>query len=68
MVQRPGTRHGSLVVTATTARTFGLSDQPGRSTIDTLLTFLGDRKILLLLDNCEHLLDACGQMIAELLN
>jgi predicted ATPase/class 3 adenylate cyclase/DNA-binding CsgD family transcriptional regulator len=57
-----------LVVSATTARTLGLPDQPGRSTIDTLLAFLGDRETLLLLDNCEHLLDACGQMIAELLN
>jgi predicted ATPase len=57
-----------LVVPVTTARTLGLPDQPGRSTMDTLLTFLGDRKMLLLLDNCEHLLDACGQMIVELLN
>jgi predicted ATPase/DNA-binding CsgD family transcriptional regulator len=57
-----------LVVAATTARTLGLPDQHGRSTIDTLLAFLGDRETLLLLDNCEHLLDACGQMIVELLN
>ena len=57
-----------LVVAATTARTLGLPDQPGRSTIETVLTFLGDRKTLLLLDNCEHLLDACGQLIVELLS
>jgi predicted ATPase/class 3 adenylate cyclase/DNA-binding CsgD family transcriptional regulator len=56
------------VVPATTARTLGLPDQPGRSTMDVLLTFFGDSKVILLLDNCEHLLDACGRMIAELLS
>jgi predicted ATPase/class 3 adenylate cyclase/DNA-binding CsgD family transcriptional regulator len=57
-----------LVVPSTTARTLGLPDQPGRSTMDILLTFVSDDKVLLLLDNCEHLLDGCGQMIPELLN
>jgi predicted ATPase/DNA-binding CsgD family transcriptional regulator len=52
----------------TVARTVGLPDQPGRSTMDILLHFIGDRAMLLLLDNCEHLLDACGQMIVELLS
>jgi predicted ATPase/class 3 adenylate cyclase/DNA-binding CsgD family transcriptional regulator len=56
------------VVPITTARTLGLPDQPGRSTMDILLRFIGDRKMLLLLDNCEHLLDACGQIVDELLN
>jgi predicted ATPase/DNA-binding CsgD family transcriptional regulator len=56
------------VVPVTTARTLGLPDQPGSSTMDILLRFIGDRKMLLLLDNCEHLLDACGQMVNELLN
>ncbi|WP_156623181.1 LuxR family transcriptional regulator [Mycobacterium sp. 1164966.3] len=56
------------VVPVTTARTLGLPDQPGRSTMDTLLRFFGEKTMLLLLDNCEHLLDACGTMIVELLN
>lgn len=56
------------VVTVTVARTLGLPDQPGRSTMDILLRFIADRTMMLLLDNCEHLLDACGEMIAELLN
>ena len=47
-----------LVVPVTVARTLGLPDQPGRSTMDTLLRFIGDRNMLLLLDNCEHLLDS----------
>lgn len=49
------------------ARTLGLPDQPGLSTMDTVLRLIKERKILLLLDNCEHLLDACGTMAAELL-
>ena len=56
------------VVAVAVARTVGLPDQPGRSTLDTLLRFVGERAMLLLLDNCEHLLDACGGMIMELLN
>jgi predicted ATPase/class 3 adenylate cyclase/DNA-binding CsgD family transcriptional regulator len=55
-----------VVVPVTVARTLGLPDQPGRSTMEILLGFVGDRSMLLLLDNCEHLLDACDQMIAEL--
>jgi predicted ATPase/class 3 adenylate cyclase/DNA-binding CsgD family transcriptional regulator len=56
------------VVPITVARTLGLPDQPGRTPIETILTFFGDRKVLLLLDNCEHLLDACGQLVLEVLN
>jgi predicted ATPase/class 3 adenylate cyclase/DNA-binding NarL/FixJ family response regulator len=56
------------VVSVATARTLGLPDQPGRATMEILLRFIGDRKMLLLLDNCEHLLDACGQIVNELLN
>ena len=57
-----------VVVPVTVARTFGLPDQPGRSTMDTLRRFIDDRNMLLLLDNCEHLLDACGEMIVGLLD
>ncbi|OBI48258.1 LuxR family transcriptional regulator [Mycobacterium sp. E787] len=51
----------------TVARTLGLPDQPGRSTMDLLKRFFGDKAVLLLLDNCEHLLDACGSLVVELL-
>jgi predicted ATPase/class 3 adenylate cyclase/DNA-binding CsgD family transcriptional regulator len=57
-----------LVVLVTVAHTLGLPDQPGRSTLDAVRGFVGDRKILLLLDNCEHLLDACGALIVALLD
>jgi predicted ATPase/DNA-binding CsgD family transcriptional regulator len=56
------------VAPVTVARTLGLSDQPGRSTMELLVRFFGDKTILLLLDNCEHLLDACGTLVTELLS
>ena len=55
------------VVPVTVARALGLPDQPGRSTMDTLLRFIGDRRMLLVLDNCEHLLDASAELVVELL-
>jgi predicted ATPase/class 3 adenylate cyclase/DNA-binding CsgD family transcriptional regulator len=57
-----------VVAPVTVARTLGLPDQPGRSTMEILQRFIGDKTVLLLLDNCEHLLDACGAMVVELLN
>ncbi|OBJ80759.1 transcriptional regulator [Mycobacterium gordonae] len=56
-----------VVVPVTAARALGLSDQPGRSTLDTLQQHLRDRHMLLLLDNCEHLLDSSAAMVAALL-
>jgi predicted ATPase/class 3 adenylate cyclase/DNA-binding CsgD family transcriptional regulator len=61
----PITHPGVLPVTV--ARTLGLPDQPSRSTTDTLLTFVRDRHMLVVLDNCEHLLDACADLIVALL-
>ena len=55
------------LVPITAARAFGLPDQPGRSTMDTLSHFVTNRQILVVLDNCEHLLDACAALIAALL-
>ncbi|HWY00571.1 MAG TPA: adenylate/guanylate cyclase domain-containing protein, partial [Mycobacterium sp.] len=55
------------VVPVTAARALGLPDQPGRSTIDTLQQHLRDRHMLLVLDNCEHLLDSSASLVAALL-
>ncbi|MBO0866195.1 MAG: LuxR family transcriptional regulator, partial [Mycobacterium sp.] len=56
------------LVPVTVARALGLPDQPGRSTMDTLLRFLSDRQGLVILDNCEHLLDASAVLIDALLS
>ncbi len=55
------------VVPATVARALELPDQPGRSTMDTLLQFVRHRQMLVVLDNCEHLLDASAQLVIALL-
>ncbi len=54
------------LVPITAARALGLPDQPGRSTIDTLTRFIGNRQMLLVLDNCEHLLDATAALVVVL--
>jgi predicted ATPase len=56
------------VVPVTVARALGLPDQPGRSTMDMLLRFIRDRQVLAVLDNCEHLLDACAELVVALLS
>jgi predicted ATPase/class 3 adenylate cyclase len=55
------------VVPVAVAGALGLPDLPGRSTLDTLLRFVRDRQMLVVLDNCEHLLDACADLVAALL-
>jgi predicted ATPase/class 3 adenylate cyclase/DNA-binding CsgD family transcriptional regulator len=55
------------VVPVTVARALGLPDQPGRSTMDTLLRFVRDRHLLVVLDNCEHLLDAGAALVVAVL-
>lgn len=47
---------------------FRLPEQAGFSETDLLLNFLRDRDLLLLLDNCEHLLNACTALVDLLLN
>ncbi|MGV0626865.1 helix-turn-helix transcriptional regulator [Mycolicibacter minnesotensis] len=49
------------------AHTLGLPDQPGHSRTDTLIRFIADQQLLLVLDNCEHLLDGCATLITTLL-
>src|SRR5262249_45827102 len=56
------------LVAIAAARAFGLPDQPGRSTAETLLGFIGHRRMLVVLDNCEHLLDATAALIKTMLN
>jgi len=55
------------VVPITVARALGLPDQPGQPTMDVLLRFTRDRQTLIVLDNCEHLLDSSAELIIALL-
>jgi predicted ATPase/DNA-binding CsgD family transcriptional regulator len=56
------------LVAIAAARALGLPDQPGRTTTETLLAFIGDRQMLVVLDNCEHLLDETAVLIKTLLD
>jgi predicted ATPase/class 3 adenylate cyclase/DNA-binding CsgD family transcriptional regulator len=58
----------SGLVPVTVARALGLPDQPGRTMIDTVVSVIGGRRMLLVLDNCEHLLDAAAALTTELLS
>src|ERR1700754_1786407 len=61
----PLTDPGLVPVTA--ARSLRLPDQPGRTATDTVVNFIGDRHMLIVLDNCEHLLDAVAELTTALL-
>jgi predicted ATPase len=52
-------RDPALVV-STIARSLGLREEQGQSTADTLHAFLREKRLLLVLDNFEHLLEAVG--------
>ena len=56
------------LVAVTVARALGLPDHPGRSTMDSVLRFVRDRQLLVVLDNCEHLLDACAELVVAVLS
>ncbi|HMP38997.1 MAG TPA: BTAD domain-containing putative transcriptional regulator, partial [Roseiflexaceae bacterium] len=55
------------LVPQTVMAALGLRVQPGRSVDDTLCDYLAGRSLLLLLDNCEHLLSACEALVTQLL-
>lgn len=54
-------------VAAETARVLDIRGTGGDATTDVLRRNLADRDVLLLLDNCEHVLDACADLASTLL-
>jgi non-specific serine/threonine protein kinase len=48
--------------------TVGASEQPGRSLTDTLVEALRDKETLLVLDNCEHLVEVAARLVDTLLD
>ena len=59
-------RQPDLVVSRIAAVT-GITEEAGRPLLETLGDALRPRRLLLALDNCEHLLDACAQVSRHLL-
>ncbi len=48
------------------ALSLGLRDEPGKTTAQALVEHLGSRRALIVLDNCEHLVAASGDLAALL--
>ena len=59
--------HDPELVPSTIAAVLGIESRGHRTAVSRLAEYLGDREILLILDNCEHLLDACALVASELL-
>jgi predicted ATPase/class 3 adenylate cyclase len=55
------------LVPSAAASALGLTDDTGRPTLRRLLDYLKGRQVLLILDNCEHLLDACAALADAIL-
>ena len=49
------------------AEVLGVDEQPGRPVSDVLVAVLEGRDLLLVLDNCEHLVGACAELTQKLL-
>ena len=48
------------------ATTLALREQPGQTLLETLVAVLQHRRMLLILDNCEHLVEACAGIAEHL--
>ena len=56
-----------LLVPRVTAIAVGLHDEPQRPVIEMLSDYLREKNMLIILDNCEHVLDACTTLADTLL-
>ncbi|WP_329263605.1 LuxR C-terminal-related transcriptional regulator [Streptomyces sp. NBC_01478] len=66
LVQLAGVRDASLVPLAL-IEALDIRDVSGRSPVRVLVDQLQERELLLVLDNCEHLADACARLVGTLL-
>jgi non-specific serine/threonine protein kinase len=55
------------LIAQTVAKVLRVPEQADRPALEGLLEALEDRHLLLVLDNCEHLLNGCGQLVERLL-
>jgi predicted ATPase/DNA-binding SARP family transcriptional activator/uncharacterized protein HemY len=58
----------AALVPQAVARTLRVSEAPGTQLTETLQEALGGRQLLLVLDNCEHLIDGCAHLADALLS
>jgi predicted ATPase/class 3 adenylate cyclase/DNA-binding CsgD family transcriptional regulator len=58
----------STLVPKTVASALGVPETAGRDIRDSLVDFSRQKQLLLILDNCEHLLQSCANLVALLLH
>ena len=56
------------LVPNTVASILGVRQEPGRPLMATLMDWLSDKELLIILDNCEHLLDTCARFTDTVLH
>jgi predicted ATPase/class 3 adenylate cyclase/Tfp pilus assembly protein PilF len=66
LVELASLSDGSLVPQAL-ASVLEVMEEPGTPLLESLVRFIGDRQLLVILDNCEHLLQACAELAVHLL-
>jgi predicted ATPase/DNA-binding CsgD family transcriptional regulator len=59
---------GPELVPVAVARSLGVYDRPEGSISDVLVDHLRDRRLLVVLDNCEHLLAVCRELVTALVS
>lgn len=57
---------GSLILPEI-ADVFELREQPGIPLMDVVTAYLAERRLLLVVDNCEHLLEPCAEIVERIL-
>ena len=67
LVELAGLSEGGLVPQEVAAA-LGVAEQPGRPITDALVGALHDKRLLLVVDNCEHLIDAAARLLDALLD
>ena len=50
------------------ARSLQVQERRGEAIDDAVIAQLGERRVLLVLDNCEHLIDACRRLVASVVS
>ena len=49
------------------ASVLGVKEEAGRPVVEALVKYASDRRLLIILDNCEHLVQACAELASQLL-
>jgi len=60
--------HDARRVAQAAASAMGVKEEPGRPVVEALERHVRDRHLLLILDNCEHLIDTCAELARRVLS